>query len=84
MYTQALKSGGGVAQRLNQHFNKAIRVWDLSANAVSSIRRGCFYFENRNGPARDPPIEGEIFRVFFRNYCTNHLQSVDIYGILLV
>jgi hypothetical protein len=43
MYTQSLNSGGGAEQRLNQHFNKAIRVWDLSANAVLSIRRGLFF-----------------------------------------
>ena len=42
MYTQALKSGGGVAQRLNQHFNKAIRVWDLSAMPFHQSGAGCF------------------------------------------
>ena len=26
---------------------------------------GCFYFENRSGPARDPPTEGESISSFF-------------------
>ena len=44
MYTQALNSGGGLAQRLNQHFNKAIRVWDLSAMPFYQSDAGCFFF----------------------------------------
>jgi len=42
MYTQALKSGGGVAQRLNQHFNEATRAWDLSAMPFHQSGAGCF------------------------------------------
>tara|TARA_R110000803_G_scaffold119918_1_gene188165 strand:+ start:2431 stop:2619 length:189 start_codon:yes stop_codon:yes gene_type:complete len=45
MYTQALNSGGGLAQRLNQHFYfKAIRVWDLSAMPFHQSGAGCFFF----------------------------------------
>jgi len=44
MYTQALNSGGGLAQRLNQHFNKAIRVWDLSAMPFYQSDAGCFFY----------------------------------------
>jgi hypothetical protein len=45
MYTQALNSGGGLAQRLNQHFYfEAIRVWDLSAMPFHQSGAGCFFF----------------------------------------
>jgi hypothetical protein len=44
MYTQALNSGGGLAQRLNQHFYfEAIRVWDLSAMPFHQSGAGCFF-----------------------------------------
>jgi len=43
---------------------------------------GCFYFENRNGPARDPPTEGESILFFSEFFLTLGLQMVDIYSIL--
>ena len=73
MYTQALNSGGGLAQRLNQHFYfKAIRVWDLSAMPFHQSGAGCFFlFQGLTkpmGPAPlKPPDRGvKVFRVFFR------------------
>ena len=66
MYTQALQSGGGVAQRLNQHFNKAIRVWDLSANTVLSIRRGLFFIlKTETARAATPHERGKSISGFF-------------------
>jgi len=83
MYTQALNSGGGLAQRLNQHFYfEAIRVWDLSAMPFYQSGAGCFFADS--GLPSDPPIEGIIFRVFFWNYWIMCLQYTDIYGILVV
>jgi hypothetical protein len=63
MYTQALNSGGGLAQRLNQHFYfEAIRVWDLSAMPFYQSGAGCFFADS--GLPSDPPAEGEKLCVY--------------------
>ena len=62
MYTQSLNSGGGAEQRLNQHFNKAIRVWDLSAMPFYQSGAGCFFADS--GLPSDPPAEGEKLCVY--------------------
>ena len=50
------------SQRLNQHFNKAIRVWDLSAMPFYQSGAGCFFADS--GLPSDPPAEGEKLCVY--------------------
>ena len=56
----------GMASHLTDLYIEAIRAWGLSANAVSSIRRGLFFILKTEGPPpRTPRWWGKIIPAFF-------------------